>query len=101
MDYTQRRQLMGIIGSGADIAFVLPFSRDHESEADSTGLKYMARAGYDPREAVTFWQRMSTQGGGKAPPQFLSTHPAHETRIQRLRAELPKALEIYRAAGGK
>ena len=61
----------------------------------------MARAGYDPREAVEFWKRMSAQGGGGAPPQFLSTHPAHETRIARLKAELPKAIEIYQAAGGR
>ena len=100
MDYAQRQQLMGLIGAGARLGFTLPFSRDHESEADSMGLKYMARAGYDPREAVEFWQRMTSMGG-KTPPQFLSDHPAHETRIQRLRAELPKALEIYRAAGGK
>ena len=64
------------------------------------GLRYMARAGYDPNEAPKFWQRMSQSSKG-APPQFLSTHPAHETRIERLRKELPKAIEIYRAAGEK
>ena len=100
MDYNQRRQLMGLIGAGADIAYTLPFSRDHESEADSVGLRYMARAGYDPREAVAFWQRMSQAGGG-ATPQFLSTHPAHETRIARLKKDLPKAIEIYESARGK
>ena len=100
MDYNQRRQLMGLIGAGADIAYTLPFSRDHESEADKVGLHYMARAGYDPREAVEFWQRMSQASKG-APPQFLSTHPANETRIQRLKAELPKAIESYQAAGGR
>ena len=101
MDYSQRRQLMGLIGAGTDIAFVLPFSRDHESEADSVGLRYMARAGYDPREALAFWKRMAAQGGKGGPPQFLSTHPAHETRIERLKKELPKAMEIYQAAGGR
>ena len=101
MDYSQRRQLMGLIGAGTDIAFVLPFSRDHESEADSVGLRYMARAGYDPREALAFWKRMAARGGKGAPPQFLSTHPAHETRIERLKKELPKAMEIYQAAGGR
>ena len=100
-DPQQHRQIMGLIGAGARVGFLLPFSRDHESEADSVGLRYMARAGYDPREAVEFWKRMSAQGGGGAPPQFLSTHPAHETRIARLKAELPKAIEIYQAAGGK
>ncbi len=101
MDYNQRRQLMGLIGAGANLGFTLPFSRDHESEADSMGLKYMAHAGYDPREAIAFWQRMTAMGGKGAPPQFLSDHPAHETRIARLKQELPKALEIYQAAGGR
>jgi predicted Zn-dependent protease len=101
MSYQQRRQLMGLIGAGTDIAFVLPFSRDHESEADSVGLRTMARAGYDPREAVRFWQRMTAQAGKGAPPQFLSTHPAHETRIERLKKDLPKAIEIYQSAGGR
>jgi predicted Zn-dependent protease len=100
-DPQQHRQIMGLIGAGARIGVLLPFSRDHESEADSVGLRYMARAGYDPREAVRFWERMSAQGGGKAPPQFLSTHPAHETRIARLKKELPKAIEIYQSAGGR
>ncbi|MEQ1851020.1 MAG: M48 family metallopeptidase [Chthoniobacteraceae bacterium] len=100
MSYEQRRLLMGVIGAGARIGYILPFSRDHESEADSIGLRYMARAGYDPNEAPKFWQRMAQASKG-GPPQFLSTHPAHETRIQRLREELPKAIEIYRAAGGK
>ena len=54
----------------------------------------------DRREAIAFWQRMTAMGG-KTPPQFLSDHPAHETRIARLKQELPKALEIYQAAGGK
>ena len=100
-DPAQHRQLMGLIGAGARLGYILPFSRDHESEADSTGLKYMARAGYDPREAVTFWQRMSAQAGKGSPPQFLSTHPANATRIERLKQELPQALEIYRAVGGR
>ena len=98
MDYSQRRQLMGLIGAGAQLGFTLPFSRDHESEADSMGLKYMARAGYDPREGIRFWQRMTAQAGKGAPPQFLSDHPAHETRIERLKKELPRALEIYQSA---
>ena len=97
-DPNQHRQIMGLIGAGARVGYLLPFSRDHESEADSVGLKYMARAGYDPREAVAFWQRMSAQAGSGAPPQFLSTHPANETRIARLKQELPKAMEIYQAS---
>jgi predicted Zn-dependent protease len=97
MDSQQRRTLMGLIGAGAQLGYILPFGREHESEADSIGLRYMARAGYDPREAVEFWQRMGKASKG-APPQFLSTHPSHETRIERLRKEMPKAIELYRAA---
>ena len=80
---------------------LLPFGRTQESEADEIGLIYMARAGYDPREAVAFWSRMNelTQGGGG--PEFLSTHPSHETRVQRLQAKMPAALEVWRAAGGR
>ena len=94
MDYAQRQRLMGLINAGARLGFTLPYSRDHESEADSIGLRYMARAGYDPREALAFWERMGKAGKG-APPEFLSTHPAHETRIARLRKELPAALQLY------
>lgn len=100
MSYEQRRQLMGLIGAGAQIGFILPFSRDHESEADSVGLRYMARAGYDPREAVSFWQRMGQAGKG-APPQFLSTHPAHEARIRRLKEEMPAAVQIFESASAR
>src|SRR5688572_23147433 len=97
MDYGQRRMILGALGAGAQYGFLLPFSRDHESEADSVGLRYMAIAGYDPREAPRFWERMGRAGSGKAPPEFASTHPSHETRIERLKAELTKAIELYRA----
>ncbi len=91
-DYTQLAQLsLGVLIS-------LPFGRKQESEADEIGLMYMARAGYDPREAVEFWERMESLGGG-GPPEFLSTHPSHETRVERLRAKLPEALEAWKAAG--
>lgn len=95
MDYNQRRAIMGAIGAGAQYGVLNAFSREHESEADSIGLFTMARAGYDPREATAFWERMSSASGGKAPPEFLSTHPAHSTRIERLKKDLPKAIEIY------
>ena len=80
------------IGSSAGV--LLPFSRKHESEADEIGLMLMAAAGYDPREAVAFWERMSG-GGGEEPWEFLSTHPNHQTRVRRLTELMPKALEIY------
>jgi predicted Zn-dependent protease len=101
MSYGQRQVLMSAIGAGAQMGFLLPFSRDHESEADKVGLRYMAKAGYDPQEAIPFWQRMGEASAGrKAPPEFASTHPSHETRIQRLKAELPAAMQIYRANQG-
>lgn len=73
----------------------LAYSRKHESEADKMGLVFMAIAGYDPREAPKFWQRMSEQGGA-APPEFLSTHPSDETRIKELEEFMPTALQYYR-----
>jgi metalloendopeptidase OMA1, mitochondrial len=73
----------------------LPHSRGQESEADHIGLILMAKAGYDPRAAVPFWERMKAMGGQK-PPQFLSTHPSDETRIQKIREELPEALQYYK-----
>ncbi len=86
-------------GIGTTVLGVLPFSRLHESEADELGLTFMAIAGYDPREAPAFWERMAASSGGGGQPEFLSTHPSHETRISRLNAALPKALEYYEASG--
>ncbi|MFA9460673.1 M48 family metallopeptidase [Thiohalorhabdus sp. Cl-TMA] len=85
-------------GLGAQVGILLPHSRQQELEADRIGLMYMARAGYDPRAAVDFWQRMdeSTENGG--PPVFLSTHPPHGKRIERLKKWMPEAMEEYRAA---
>ena len=94
MDYDKQRAVMGALGAGAQFGVLMPFSRKHESEADHIGLHYMARAGYDPRESIRFWQRMETAGGAQ-PPEFLSDHPSHGTRIQQLEAEMPKALEEY------
>ena len=74
---------------------LLPFGWDHEVEADQMGLLYMARAGYDPRESIRFWERMGQAAGGSAPPEFLSTHPSHGTRIDNLRGFMPRALEEY------
>jgi predicted Zn-dependent protease len=86
---------MGAYGIGAQLGAILPFSRRHESEADELGLYFMAMAGYDPREAPLFWERMRAAGGGAQPPEFLSTHPAHQTRIDNLNKLMPKALEYY------
>ncbi len=93
LDYHQQRALMGLIGAGAQYGVLLPFSRSHESEADLVGLKYMARAGYDPREAVAFWTRMAEASGGKNQPEFMSTHPLHETRIRQIEEWLPEVMK--------
>ena len=94
MDYDKQRAVMGALGAGTQFGVLMPFSRKHESEADHIGLHYMARAGYDPRETIRFWQRMENAGSAQ-PPEFLSDHPSHGTRIQQLEAEMPKALEEY------
>lgn len=75
---------MQALGLGAQVGVLLPFSRSQESEADILGIRYMHEAGYDPRQAIPFWQRMQ-QSGGSRPPEFLSTHPDPDNRIQRIR----------------
>lgn len=91
-----RALYMTAFGLGAQVGVLLPFSRTHESEADRLGLIFMAMAGYDPNEAVTFWQRMAASKGGQAPPEFLSTHPSDATRIGDIRKHLPEALGYYK-----
>ena len=95
MDPGQKRAVMAAVGAGAQVGVLLPFSRKHESEADEIGLYYMARAGYDPHEAINFWQRMEQHSSGAQPAEFLSTHPAHGTRIERLKEHMPRAEEDY------
>jgi predicted Zn-dependent protease len=87
---------MTAFGLGAQYGVLLPFSRTQESEADHLGLIFLAMAGYDPNEAVTFWQRMASNKQGQAPPEFMSTHPADETRIAQIKQELPEALSYYK-----
>ncbi|MBD3226318.1 MAG: M48 family metalloprotease, partial [Caldithrix sp.] len=74
---------------------MLPYSRLHESEADRLGLIFMAMAGYNPEQAVAFWQRMADMKGGQAPPEFLSTHPSDQTRIKKLEKAMPEAKRYY------
>jgi len=74
---------------------LLRYGRDDELESDGLGLKIMAKAGYDPREAVEFWKRMRAQSGGQAPPEWFSTHPSNERRIEQLEAAMPAALSIW------
>jgi metalloendopeptidase OMA1, mitochondrial len=97
MDYDKQRAIMGALGAGTQFGVLMPFSRKHESEADEIGLTYMARGGYDPRESIRFWKRMENAGGSQ-PPEFLSSHPSHGTRIQQLEALMPKAVEEYNRA---
>ncbi len=82
-------------GVGAGLLYVLPYSRTHESEADYMGLIYMAQAGYDPRGAVQFWEKMQKEHAGQEPPEFLSTHPNSGTRIADLQRWMPEALGHY------
>ena len=92
-----RGAVLGAYGVGSKYGVVLPHSRRQELEADHLGLLYMARAGYDPRQSVAFWQRFSAyQGKGEAPAfEFLNTHPLDETRIRALQEQMPKALAEY------
>jgi len=77
---------------------VLPNSRQNEKEADAIGLEIAARGGYDPRAAITLWEKMSKESKGKNPPEFLSTHPSNENRIKELAALMPRVMPLYEAA---
>ncbi|MCO4786125.1 M48 family metallopeptidase [Marinomonas atlantica] len=83
------------LGLGAQFGIILPFSRTHESEADFIGLDLMAKAGFDPTESVALWQNMSREGGKSTTPEFLSTHPSHQTRIRDLQQAMPTPQKIY------
>jgi len=85
--------------AAAQVAVNLPNSRQAEAEADHIGIELAAKAGYDPQAAVTLWQKMAAVGGGKGPPQFLSTHPSDATRQQALAKLVPQMMPYYRAAG--
>jgi predicted Zn-dependent protease len=82
-------------GVATDVGVMMPFGRDQESEADHVGLILMTKGGYEPNEAIPFWERMDA-AGGSGPPEFLSTHPSHESRITKIRTWLPE-MDKYRA----
>lgn len=84
---------MGAVGAGANIGFMLPFSRKHESEADILGLEYMAKAGFDPKESIELWKNMSAMGGSK-PMEIMSTHPSDETRMKQLNEKFPTRINF-------
>jgi predicted Zn-dependent protease len=87
---------MSVYGVGAQYGAILPYGRMQESEADRLGLIFMAMAGYDPNEAISFWQRMASQKGGQAPPEFLSTHPSDAARIEKIKQLIPEAMKYYK-----
>jgi predicted Zn-dependent protease len=97
LDPSKKAIAMAALGAGVTYGITLPFSRGDETEADEIGLVLMAKAGYDPREAVNFWDRFS-QAGGSAPPEFMSTHPNSEKRREHLRSLIPKVMGDYEAS---
>ncbi|MFZ5722745.1 MAG: M48 family metallopeptidase [Pseudomonadota bacterium] len=97
----EKQALMAALGLGAQYGVILPYGRAQESEADVIGLELMAKAGFEPQQAVTLWQNMSRAGGAQ-PPQILSTHPSNSTRIRDIQKNLPKSIALQqqaRAAG--
>lgn len=90
-----RNLFMMAYGVGTTVGLSLPYSRAHETEADKLGLIFMAMAGYNPMEAIEFWERMES-AGGQRPPEFLSTHPSGQTRISDLSAFMPEAMKYYK-----
>jgi predicted Zn-dependent protease len=94
LDPRQQQEVMALLGAGSQFGILLPFSRKHESEADHIGLLLMAAAGYDPREAIQFWQRMERIGGSQR-QEFTSTHPSHEHRARDLKRWLAEAEPLY------
>ncbi|PCH61438.1 MAG: peptidase [Gammaproteobacteria bacterium] len=95
---SEKQQLLGLLGLGAQVGILLPYGRGQESEADTIGLTYMASAGFDPRASVELWKNMAAASGGKAPPELLSTHPSNSTRINKLTQAIPDAMIIYNKA---
>ena len=96
-----QQQMAQILGIGAQFGAMMPYSRSHETDADLFGLDLMADAGFDPRQSVELWKNMA-RAGGAAPPEFMSTHPSHSTRIADLEQRLATAMPRYeraRAAG--
>lgn len=92
--------IMAALGLGAQYGVLLPFGRTQESEADILGLDLMAKAGFDPRESVNLWVNMG-KAGGQQPPEWMSTHPSHDTRIADLEKRIPSAMALYQQAQAK
>lgn len=97
----QTGPIMAAIGLGMQVGVQLPFSRAHESEADVIGLQLMAKSGFDPRQSVNLWQNMEAASGGERPMEMLSTHPAPQTRISNLQANMEPALADYQTTSSR
>lgn len=97
-DNKHKAEIMAALGVGVQLGVMLPYSRAHETEADEQGLYLAARAGFDPQAAIGVWERMAALGKGDRPPELLSTHPDPLTRIEAMRAWMPRALELYAAS---
>lgn len=89
---------LGLLGVGAQYGVLLPYSRVHESEADSIGLDLMAKAGFDPRQSINLWLKMDQASQGGQPIEFMSTHPSHASRIDNLKQRMNQALQIQQQA---
>jgi predicted Zn-dependent protease len=99
VDPGKRNAVLAAYGLGSTLGYILPYSRTHETEADSIGLRFAAGAGYDPRAAAKFWVRMSEAHKNSAkPPEWLSTHPADQTRIKNLQELAPQYMPLYEAS---
>lgn len=96
-DSPEKQLAIAALGAGATYGVILPFSRTQESEADTIGLRLMARGGFDPQESTALWRNMASLSEGQ-PPEFLSTHPAPDTRMERLNAEIPEVMPLYEEA---
>ena len=88
----------GLLGVGTQYGILMPYSRVQESEADIIGVDLMAKAGFDPRQSITLWQKMEQASQGQQPIEFMSTHPAHATRIQSLEQHMPQAMGLWQQA---
>jgi predicted Zn-dependent protease len=89
---------LGLLGVGAQYGVILPFSRTHESEADSIGLDLMAKAGFDPKQSVNLWLKMDKASQGGEPIEFMSTHPSHGNRIDNLNQHMNQAIQLQQQA---
>lgn len=97
MDSDDRALILAAYGVGTQVGIMLPYSRSHETQADQMGLMIAAKAGYDPRAAIGFWEKMALKGGGTM-PEWLSTHPGYDTRQRTLQEAMPEALRLYEAS---